>query len=185
MTGPDRQYPRSSREVRSVSGPGIGWPVDVVELILADHRRIGRLRDVLYDSGRHDGSIGPDWTPGHVWRRLAALLVTHTRAEEEICYLPMLGSRPRASERLRDSMADHADIREVIGEASLQPAGSASWWRAVRTVVAISTEHFEREERDLLPDGLLGATMAQRKELGRQWCAFIAAWREDATPGSG
>lgn len=172
MTGPARSYPGPSGEI---------VPADIIELIMADHRRIRRLCDVLHDAARHDGGTRPDWMPGHVWQRLADLLVAHTRAEEQTCYLSMFGSGARAAERMRDSVADHDDIREVIGEASTQSVGSVPWWRAVRTVLAASAEHLEREERDILPDCLLELTMSQRKELGRQWCACIAAWRRNAS----
>jgi len=138
MTGPARQHP-------GLSGGSALVPADILELIMADHRRIGRLRDVLDDAARHDGGPGPDWMAGHVWQRLADLLVVHTQAEEHICYLPMFRSGPRATERMREPVADHNDIREIIGEASMQPVGSARWWRAARTVLTVSAEHLERE----------------------------------------
>jgi hypothetical protein len=43
--------------------------------------------------------------------------------------------------------------------------------------MAVSAEHLEREERDVLPGCLLGLSMSRRKDLGRQWCAFMAAWK--------
>jgi hypothetical protein len=61
-------------------------------LILADHRRIGRLCHALYDTARYDDTPRPDWMLGHVWQRLADLLVVHTQAEEETCYLSLLGT---------------------------------------------------------------------------------------------
>jgi hypothetical protein len=158
-----------------------GQPADIIELILADHRRIGRLCHALDDTARHDGGPRPDWMPGHMWQRLADVLVAHTRAEEETWYRPLFGTGPQAAERIRDSIADHDDIRGIIGEAAIQPAGSAAWWRAVRTVLAVSAEHLEHEERDVLPVWLPGLSMSRRRELGRQWCAFMAAWRPDAT----
>jgi Hemerythrin HHE cation binding domain len=156
-----------------------GQPADIIELILADHRRIGRLRHALYDTARHDGGPRPDWMPGHMWQRLADLLVAHTRAEEETCYLPRFGTGPQVAERIRDSIADHDEIRGIIGEAAVLPAGSAPWWRTVRTVLAVSAEHLEHEERDVLPVWLRGLSMSRRRELGRQWCAFMAAWRPE------
>jgi hypothetical protein len=70
--------------------------------------------------------------PGHIWQRLADLLVAHTRAEEETWYLPLFGTGPQVADRIRDSIADHDEIRGIIGEAAVQPAGSAAWWRTVR-----------------------------------------------------
>jgi hypothetical protein len=131
MTGPAGQYPGASGAIRYVLIPGAGASrqADIIELILADHRRIGRLCRALYDTARYDGSPRPDWTLGQVWQRLADLLVAHTRAEEEICYLPLFGTGAQAAERMRDSIADHDDIRGIIGEAAVQTVGSAPWWR--------------------------------------------------------
>jgi len=63
----------------------------------------------------------------------------------------LFGTGARATERMRDSTADHDDIRAIIGEAAVQPVGSAPCWRTVRTVMAVSAEHLEHEERVVLP----------------------------------
>jgi Hemerythrin HHE cation binding domain len=157
-----------------------GQPADVIELIMADHRRIRRLRAVLDDAVRCGGESGSGWMLAHVWQRLAGLLEAHTRAEEEICYLPMFGSGPLADERRQAAAADHDDIRAAISEAALQPAGSARWWSAARAVLAISADHLEREERDMLDGWQARLTMSRRRELGRQWLGFMAALRLDA-----
>jgi hypothetical protein len=179
MTAPAGRY-RGTSDVTGydlIPGAGAGRPADIVELILADHRRIDRLCRALHNAARDYGGPRPDWMLGHMWQRLADLLVAHTRAEEETCYLPLSGTGALAAGRLRDSMADHDDIRGSIGEAALQPVGSVPWWHTVRTVMAVSAEHLEREERDVLPGCLLGLSMSRRKDLGRQWCAFMAAWK--------
>jgi hypothetical protein len=146
---------------------------------MADHRRIRRLCQALDDAARWVGGPGPDWAPAYIWQRLAAVLQAHARAEEEICYLPMFGSGPQAAERRQAAIADHDDIREAISEASLQPAGSGLWWQAVRAALAATASHLDREQRAVM-DGLTGLTMTQRRELGRQWSDFIAAWALDA-----
>jgi hypothetical protein len=179
VTGPARQHPGRSDATRHVLIPGAeaGRPADIIELILADHRRIGRLCTVLSDTARYDDGPRPGWMAGHVWHRLADLLVAHTQAEEETCYRPGSGIGAQAAGRIRDSLADHDDIREIIGDAAAHTAGSAPWWRTVRTVMAVSAEHIEREEREVLPLWLPGLSISRRRELGRRWCAFMAAWR--------
>lgn len=153
---------------------------DIAELIMADHRRIGRLCRAVYDTARPGGQSGPDWMLGHVWQRLADLLVAHTQAEEETCYASLVSAAgPQLTGRMRDPIADHEDIRALIGEASAHPVGSVPWWHAVRTVIEVSTEHHEREERDILPACVLGLGLSRRKELGRQWYASMAAWRRN------
>jgi hypothetical protein len=151
---------------------------------MADHRRIRRLCDALDDAVRRSDDPGRDPMPAHLWHRLAGLLEVHTLAEEELCYLPMFGCSPQAAWDRREAISAHEDIREAIREASLQRAGSPLWWRAVRAVLAASAEHLDHEERDLLPLCLARLTMSKRRELGRQWPAFIAAWTLDAGPGT-
>jgi hypothetical protein len=180
MAEPAREYLAAPGDMRLApdadADTGANVSADIVELIMADHRRIGRLCSAVYDMARHGGQSGPDWMLGHAWQRLADLLVAHVQAEEETCYSSASGAGPRATGRIRASIADYDAIRETIGEASLHLVGSASWWHAVRTVMAVSAEHHERE---VLPSYVLGMGMSQRKELGRQWCAFMAAWKRD------
>jgi hypothetical protein len=172
------QHPGSAGRTLAIPASG-GWPADIIDVIMADHRRIRRLCRTLSDLARRAGDSGPGWMLAHVWQRLAGLLEAHIRAEEEICYLPMFGSGRGAAERRREAIADHDDLREMIGEASLQRAGSPPWRRAVSAVLAAAGSHLDREERAVL-DGLAGLTMSQRRDLGRQWYAFIAAWTLDA-----
>lgn len=187
MARPARQHPGSSGVTRYAPVPdaGSGGAADIVELITADHRRIERLGRTLSDTARYDSQPRPDWMPGHVWQRLADLLVAHTQAEEQTCYATVSGAGAPGAGPMRDSIADHDDIRKVIDEASSFSVGSAPWWHAVRTVMAVSAEHHEREERYVLPSCVLGLDMNQRKELGRQWCAFMAAWSRDGAPRPG
>jgi hypothetical protein len=171
---------RQEHPALTVPGPGAG-PADVIELVLADHRRIRRLSRALDDAVRRAAHSGPGWVPAHIWQRLAELLQAHTLAEEEICYLPASRRGARAAADTRDRAAEHDDIREAIAEAALQPAGSAPWWRAVRAVQADLPCHLDREERDTLVDLRCQLTVRQRVELGRQWMAFIATWRLDGS----
>lgn len=164
----------SSHTVIPQSGP----PADISELVMADHRRIRRLSAALDDAARWDGGSGS--TLAHAWLRLAGLLEVHTAAEEEICYLPMSRYRPGAAEDRHAAIADHDDIREAIREASLHQPGSGPWRRAVRAALACNADHLDREEHGLLAESLADLSMAQRRELGRQWRAFVAAWRLDA-----
>ena len=178
-----REAPGDLRRYIPVPDAAANLSADIAELIMADHRRIRRLCDAVYDAARPGGQPGPDWMLAHVWQRLADLLIAHTRAEEETCYASI-----RATGRMRDPIADHEDIRKMISEAARHPVGSAPWWHAVSTVIEVSTEHHEREERDILPRYIKGLALTRRKELGRQWCAFMAAWRPGGPfglPGGG
>jgi len=178
------QHLGPSSPIRTVPAPG-GQPADIIELIMADHRRIRRLCRALADGARWGSETGSGSMLADVWEPLAGLLEAHIRAEEEICYLPVFWCRPHAAERRREAIADHEDIREALREASLQRIGSAPWWRAVRAVVATTVDHLDREERDVLAGFSPRLTMTRRRQLGRQCSAFTAAWRLDTVPGAG
>lgn len=184
MAIPTQQPRLPSGAPRIVLVPPAGPAADVLELIMADHRRIRRLRETLDHAIRHSDQYRSEWILAPAWQRLSDLLEAHARAEEEICYLSMF-SGPQAAERRREAIADHGDIREAVGEASLQRTGSALWWRAVRSALAATVDHFDREERGVLADYLPGLTITRRRELGRQWLAFTAAWRQDAVGPAG
>jgi Hemerythrin HHE cation binding domain len=177
-----QHYSGPSTQARDIPSP-TDQPGDVIELIMADHRRIRRLCQALDDTARWSGGSDPDWIPAHVWQRLASLLEAHVRAEEEICHLPMYGCDPHAAERRREAVADHDDIREAITEAHLRHPGSRLWWMAVSTVLVTTVEHLDREERGPLAASRPRLTMQQRRELGCQYSAFITAWTLDAAAG--
>jgi hypothetical protein len=177
---PTQQHRRPSGDARIVPAPRAGQAVDVIELITADHRRIRRLRNALCDAVPYSDDHSSGWVLAPLWQRTADLLEVHCRAEEEICYLSMFGSGPQAAERRRQAIADHDDILEAVGEASLHCVGSALWWRAVKVALTVGAEHVDREERGVLADWQLRSPMNRRRELGRQWSAFIAAWTQEA-----
>ena len=182
MTAPAPRYPGASGEIRRyvpARDAEANLSADIVELIKADHRRIRRLCAAVYDTGRQRGQSDPDWMLGHVWQRLADLLVAHTQAEEQTCYAYVPGPDPHTIWPMQDPLVVHEDIRKLIGEAAKNPVGSAPWWHAVSTVIELSTEHHEREERDILPRYVARLGLSRRKELGRQWCAFMASWPFD------
>jgi hypothetical protein len=179
MTNPEPIQPEPLDRADDSLASGHGQAADVIDLIMADHRRIRRLREALDDALPGANGSGPLWVPGHVWHRLTGLLIAHFRAEEEICYLPMFGSELGATGRRHEAVADHDDIREAIGEASLQPLGSVLWWRAVRGALAVGVDHLDREERGVLADCPHRLTPSQRVALGQQWSAFTAACVRD------
>lgn len=173
-----RPRPEHQPLTAPVSGAG---SADLIELVLADHRRIRRLSQALDHAARWTACFGSGWAPANVWQRLAELLQVHTLAEEEICYPLAPRSGPQATVRTRDMAADHDDIRDAIAEAALQPAGSAGWWRAVKAVQTGFPVHFDHEERGILVSLQHQLTAARRLEIGRQWTAFTAAWALDAS----
>lgn len=69
---------------------------DIVEVILAGHKRIRRMLGALDDAASYGQDPCAGWVPAPVWCRLADLFELHAGAGEEICYLALFGQgRPR------------------------------------------------------------------------------------------
>lgn len=174
-----RQHLAPEVPEQTVPASGSPSPAGVIELITADHRRIRRLTQALQDAARRGD---PGWLLADVWRRLTILLDVHTRAVEEICWLPMFGSGTNGPARMREAADCHNDIREAVAEAALHAPGSSPWWRAVRAAQAAVQDYLDREERDVRTGGLSRLTAAAQRELGQQWNAFTAACRQEVSP---
>lgn len=158
---------------------------DIIELIVSEHDRMRRLLNALGDAARYQDHACVKWPLAAVWRRYAEVTELHSAAEEEICYLPLLGQGADAAWRLREALADHDDIREAIAETRLHPCDSAPWRLAVGAARRATLDHMAREERDILLGFGPGATARTRDDLGRQWIRFIAARTRDATLPAG
>ncbi len=154
---------------------------DIIELVEADQQRIRHLWDVLRQAGGASSAAEPGPMAG-VWERLAAPIEAHADAEEEICHLPMYGSTPQAVERIGEEAAELEDVRELVDEARLAPAGSPAWWREVEVAVSACLAHLERHQCGIEADFRRRAGRAEREQLGRQWSAFMTARLGDLLP---
>lgn len=156
---------------------------DIIELILADHRRIRRLQAGLRTAARLCGSE-PSWVLPRTWDGLAEVIEVHIAAEEEICWPAVSASWPHDLAGLRELVANGEDIRAAIAEAARQPTGSPGWWRAVNDALRDCSCCLDREEHGLLTDLASHTSPALRDQLGRRWLAFLAARDGDTAAAS-
>jgi hypothetical protein len=157
---------------------------DIIELILADHRRIRRLAGALHDSGHRDSGAGDG--PGAGQRvGLAGRPDRHVPQRGGGDLLAAHVPPGRTPGQIRNAAAAVADLREGIAEARLQPAGSPCWWRAVSDTLRGTLAQLGREEHDILPGFARRAGPALRGRLARQWLTFHTALQQDqALPSS-
>lgn len=157
---------------------------EIGELIIAEHARILRLFGALYDLARRADPSVSRLALAQVWTRLASLLVTHTRAEEEICFPSMCGADARTLTVVEAAAADHIGIREAVEQARLLEVGSARWWQVITGARMTCTKHFASEERGVLSALCSGLPPGTGKVLVRQWAAFAVA-QADGSPATG
>jgi Hemerythrin HHE cation binding domain len=152
--------------------------MDITELILSDHHEQRRMFAMLDDVDPSDTG-----TLAGVWGRIAAMLETHARAEEEIFYpeLLKLGERlhdeseTEETEETEDAIGDHNDIRDGITEAGRHPVGSREWWKGVNAARVANDEHMGEEEHEGLADFRRHVGLDLRHALGVRFAAFEAA----------
>jgi hypothetical protein len=147
---------------------------DVVELIAAEHRRIGRLCAALDHAVSHPSRLHPD-PAGPVWIRLAELLLLHADAEEEICFPTLFALAGYGSEQMREALADLDEIRAAVTEGTRCRPDSPQWQAAVVAVGRAAHEHCTSTEHGTLPDLCRGASPQQRARLARQWAGFMTS----------
>jgi hypothetical protein len=155
---------------------------DVTELIIGDHERIRRLLTVLDDGARYgagDGRMCPDWLLPAIWSRLASLLILHADAEQEICFVAMYGGHRNGCREFAEAVALLDDVRAAVAEARLFRPGDPAWWRAAEAARRSICDHIFATETGALAGFRSRTRAGLRRELGRQWAAFVAARRRD------
>ena len=157
-------------------------PVDITELILSDHHEQRRMFAMLDEVDPADTA-----TLSTLWKRIAAMLETHARAEEEIFYpeLLKLGERLHDDtevEETEDAIGDHNDIRDGIGAAAEQPVGSEGWWKGVNAARKANDEHMGEEEHEGLADFRRHVALDVRHRLAVRFAAFEAEHVDGVRP---
>jgi len=151
---------------------------DITDVIAAHNAFIARWQAAFTHLARHDGGPASRQARAAAWDELAALIELHLDAEDEICGPAVCRAGPDGPGRVRGMRGGHDDVREILREARLQPAGSPLWQQLTAAALAAWASLPGREEHGILDD-LRRAGPALRRLLARQWQAFIAAQIRD------
>jgi len=150
--------------------------VDITQLILDDHAEQRRLFAMLEEIDRSDTA-----SLDAVWRRLAAFLDVHAKAEERHFYPALLhlgtgaGDKDDAAEETDDAIHDHNEIRDAVAAVSRHEVGSDAWFAAVDTANEVNSTHMAEEEREGLTDFRRNAPLHTRHDLAVAFTAFATA----------
>lgn len=152
---------------------------DVLGLVRDDHARISRLFEELKAAAENPARLAA------LWAQLSGALLAHVSAFEEICKLPLVRAVPDSAASRRELGAQSLDICEAVAEAGLAPAGSTRWWLAVRAAETAVEWHMSSVEAGPLPRFAQQVPASVRRELGRQWKGYMAAFADDRRTGGG
>jgi hemerythrin superfamily protein len=134
---------------------------DVVDLIMADHREVERLFDVL----QHEPDKRALTLP-----TLSALLIAHSRAEEAEVY-PVARSEAGETDEVAHSQEEHAEAEQLLERLQGIDPHSAEFGPALDKLVKAVQHHVDEEETSVLP-GIRDRIAAERRaELGTAFAA--------------
>jgi hemerythrin-like domain-containing protein len=138
---------------------------DVVDLIMADHREVERLFELLKQQ---------PVTRGLNFPVLCALLIAHSRAEESEVY-PVAKDEAGETDEVAHSQGEHAEAEQMLEWMFAMDPDSAEFGSALDELVHAVSHHVEGEESRVLPGIRQRLSESWRTELAE---AFVAARTE-------
>ncbi|MFF0267158.1 hemerythrin domain-containing protein [Kribbella sp. NPDC004536] len=135
--------------------------VDVVDLILQDHREVERLFDEL----RNEPDKRPNLLPV-----LTTLLTAHSRAEEAEVY-PVAAAEAGEKEEVSHSQQEHIEADQLLAKLAATDPSSPDFEKVLQNLVDAVTHHVEEEETKVLPGMRSNLSEQRRAELGDAFAA--------------
>jgi hemerythrin superfamily protein len=126
---------------------------DVVDMIMADHREVERLFDLLENEPSQRARNLPVFT---------TLLVAHSRAEEAEVY-PV--ARDEAGASVAHSQEEHLEAEQILERLQSADPTSTEFDRILSQLVEAVSHHVEEEESSVLPAIRTGLADSRRQEL--------------------
>jgi hemerythrin-like domain-containing protein len=130
-------------------------PDDVVDMIMADHRELERLFDLLENEPSQRARNLPV---------LSTLLIAHSRAEEAEVY-SVARDEAGASEEVAHSQEEHLEAEQLLERLQATDPASAEFDRLLAELVDAVSHHVEEEESSVLPAIRTGLADGRRQEL--------------------
>ncbi|MEV5967115.1 hemerythrin domain-containing protein [Kribbella sp. NPDC051952] len=139
--------------------------VDVVDLIMQDHREVERLFDELKDSPEKRPNLLPV---------LTTLLTAHSRAEEAEVY-PVAAQEAGEKEEVSHSQQEHVEADQLLVKLAGTDPMSGEFDKALQNLIDAVSHHVEEEETKVLPGMRANLSDERRTELGE---AFVASRKQ-------
>ena len=147
---------------------------DVVELILADHRRFEELFRELRDRTSDRTALLGD---------LAELLVAHAEAEEAKVYPALKRFKEVDDDEVDHGAEEHAEGHQaLLALMEVSDTESDEWEEKLEVLVEALNHHVVEEERTILYDAREQVPEDRRNELGRD---FLEVREERIADGCG
>ncbi|CAM3717691.1 hemerythrin domain-containing protein [Kibdelosporangium persicum] len=138
--------------------------MNVVDLIMDDHREVERLFDEL----KNHPDKRPLLTPV-----LCSLLVAHSRAEEAEVY-PVAKQEAGETDEVEHSQHEHAEAEQLLARLAKANPTSPQYDELLKKVTEAVTHHVEEEESTVLPKMRERLDDSRLSQLGKAFAASRA-----------
>ncbi|WP_119729919.1 hemerythrin domain-containing protein [Thermomonospora amylolytica] len=129
---------------------------DVITLITKDHRAMEKLFDRLAsDRGRRPELV----------REMSAMLIAHSRAEEERVY-PAIAEEAGEKGEIEHSEEEHKEAEETLHRLEGIDPGGPDFDQCLEELVTAVKHHIEEEEGEILPALKKAVSRKRLDELG-------------------
>jgi hypothetical protein len=130
----------------------------VITLIKEDHQKLETIFRALE-------SAEPSEVPA-LLRKVAELLIPHSKAEEAIVYPAIKATSPGEASDVDDGIAEHHHVAETLQQLLAADPEAPGTDGLVAAMIGEVRHHVEEEEQEILPRFAKAATNAQLGELG-------------------
>ncbi|MEU4191934.1 hemerythrin domain-containing protein [Kribbella sp. NPDC026611] len=139
--------------------------MDVVDLIMQDHREVERLFDELKENPEKRPTLLPV---------LTTLLTAHSRAEEAEVY-PVAASEAGEKEDVSHSQQEHIEADQLLAKLAGTDPESPDFDKVLQNLIDAVSHHVDEEESKVLPGMKAHLSEERRSELGE---AFVASRKQ-------
>jgi hemerythrin superfamily protein len=118
--------------------------MDAIALLSQDHRQVEALFQQF--AGESDPVRRRD-----VGDRIMAELTLHAEVEETFFYPEASGATPGAGELTEDSLKEHRQVKDVIGQVEAMQPEDGGYVPAMQRLQQLVLHHVQEEEGELFP----------------------------------
>ena len=147
--------------------------IDAIELLLAQHRRLETLLEVLVKPAP------PEVASGRL-KRVGDELAVHMSAEELVFYPAVRAER--TEDILLESLEEHLSLKRLLADLLALPVDDATFLPKCKVLREQAEHHHREEEEHLFPKVRNLLTDERRGQLGREMLQQQQRLRQDGPP---
>jgi hemerythrin superfamily protein len=139
--------------------------MDVINLIMSDHRAVEKVFDKLekVEKDQQEERL-------QLLQQVRALLIPHSKAEEAIVYPAIVKVVPAVAENIEEGVAEHHHVEDLFTQVLADP-NDPGVDAMIAGFIAEIKHHVEEEESEILPQFRRGSTAAQLHDLAVRFAA--------------